>query len=330
MVHFHHQEKVMRADRLVAELLLLQTHGKLSAARLAREMQVSIRTIYRDMTALNTAGIPIYADNGTNGGYQLVEGYRTQLTGLTSHELQALFAMHIPAILGELGMDEAAQAAIRKLRAALPETQVEDGAWMGQRFLYDPASWQPPTGQYPDAGILPLLRSAVWENHVCLISLRLHPMAEVDDLAIHPYALVLKENRWYLVYHRKQSLRVNRLEQISSVRVLDETFKRDQTFNLPDFWQDWVVESRRQQQRFPVGLHLHNSALPTFENRFHNQIQSMQPFNEQWTECRCLFDDYNHARGSLLAWGGAIRIFEPETLRLGMIDFAEQFLTTNQ
>lgn len=320
----------MRADRLVAELLLLQTHGKMSAARLAREMEVSIRTIYRDMTALNTAGIPVYAENGTNGGYQLVEGYRTQLTGLTSSELQALFAMHIPAILGDLGLDEAAQAAIRKLRAALPVAQVEDGAWMGQRFLYDPSSWQPPTGQYSAAGMLPLLRSAVWEDRVCLISLRLHPMAEVDDLAIHPYALVLKENRWYLVYHRKHSLRVNRLEQISSVQVLEETFARDQTFNLPAFWQEWVEDSRRQQQRFPVTLQLHVNAMPTFENRFHNQIQSMQPINEQWTEYRCLFDDYNHARGSLLIWGGAIRIIEPETLRLGMVDFAEQFLKSNQ
>ena len=320
----------MRADRLVAELLLLQTHGKLSAARLAREMEVSIRTIYRDMTALNTAGIPVYADNGTNGGYQLLEGYRTQLTGLTSSELQALFAMHIPAILGELGMDEAAQAAIRKLRAALPETQVEDGAWMGQRFLYDPSSWQPPTGQYATAGILPLLRNAIWEDRVCLINLRLHPMAEVDDLTIHPYALVLKENRWYLVYHRKRSFRSYRLEQISSVRLLDESFKRDRTFNLPDFWQEWVEESRRQQQRFAVTLQLHVNAMATFENRFHNHIQSVQSINERWTECRCLFDDYNHARGSLLAWGGAIRIIEPETLRLGMIDFAEQFLKSNQ
>jgi hypothetical protein len=111
---------------------------------------------------------------------------------------------------------------------------------------------------------------------------------------------------------------------------LDKSFKRDRTFNLPDFWQDWVEESRRQQHRFPVSLHLHNSAMPTFENRFHNQIQSMQPINEQWTEYRCLFDDYNQARGSLLIWGGAIRIIEPETLRLGMVDFADQFLTANQ
>lgn len=320
----------MRADRLVAELLLLQTHGKMSAARLAREMEVSIRTIYRDMTALNTAGIPVYAENGTNGGYQLVEGYRTQLTGLTSSELQALFAMHIPAILGELGMDEAAQAAIRKLRAALPETQVEDGVWMGKRFLYDPSGWQPPTARYTSAGILPLLRSAVWEDRLCLISLRLHPMAEVDDLTIHPYALVLKENRWYLVYRRKRSFRVDRLEQISIVQVLDETFKRDSSFDLPDFWQDWVEDSRRQQQHFPVILQLHNSAMPYFENRFHNRIESARLINEQWTECRCHFDDYNHARGSLISWGGAIRIIEPETLRLGMIDFAEQFLTANQ
>ena len=320
----------MRADRLVGELLLLQTHGKMSAARLAREMEVSIRTIYRDMTALNTAGIPIYADNGTNGGYQLVEGYRTQLTGLTSGELQALFAMHIPSILGELGMDEAAQAAIRKLRAALPETQAEDGAWMGQRFLYDPSGWQPPTAQYTSAGILPLLRGAVWEDRICLISLRLHPMAEVDDLTIHPYALVLKENRWYLIYHRKQSIRVNRLDQISAVQVLEETFERDDFFDLAVIWQGWLEDSRRQQQRFAVILQLHNSATSFFENRFHNRIQSARPINEQWTEYRCHFDDYNNARSSLLAWGGAVRIIEPETLRLGMLDFAEQFLMTNQ
>lgn len=320
----------MRADRLVAELLLLQTHGKMSAARLAREMEVSLRTIYRDMTALNTAGIPVYADNGANGGYQLVEGYRTQLTGLTTHELQALFAMQIPSILGELGLDDAAQAAIRKLRAALPQTQSENSSWMGQRFLYDPSSWQLPAGQSASVGILPQLRGAVWEDRVCLISLRLHPMAEVDDLTIHPYALVLKENRWYLVYHRKLSYRVNRLEQIASVQVLDQTFDRERTFDLPAFWQDWVEQSRREQQRFPVTLHLYNPAMASFENRFHDRIQSLQPLNQQWTECRCHFYHYNHARSSLLAWGGAIRVVEPETLRLGMLDFAQQFLLANQ
>jgi hypothetical protein len=111
---------------------------------------------------------------------------------------------------------------------------------------------------------------------------------------------------------------------------LDESFERDRTFNLPTIWQEWVEKSHRQQQRFPVTLQLHVNAKPIFENRFHHRIQSLQAINDQWIECRCLFEDYNHARGSLLACGGAIRIIEPETLRLGMLDFAEQFLNANQ
>lgn len=177
---------------------------------------------------------------------------------------------------------------------------------------------------------LPLLRNAIWEDRICLVSLRLHPMAEVDDLVIHPYALVLKDNRWYLVYHRKQSFRSNRLEQISSVQVLDETFTRNISFDLPAFWQYWVENSRRQQQRFPVTLQLRSNAKATFENRFHNRIEVIQPINEEWSKCRCHFDDYNHARSSLLGWGGAVHIIKPDTLRLGMIDFAQQFLAANQ
>ena len=210
----------MRADRLIAELMLLQTHGKVSAAEMAKEMEVSQRTIYRDMLALNTAGIPIYAENGSNGGYQLVDGYRTQLTGFSTGELQALFAMNIPAILGELGMDIEAKAALRKLQASLSHQQNEESGFMAQRFLYDPTGWDSTKNRTANHGRLKIFsrqsgRTGMWRSNPTLVSTR---RTANDDRTL---CAGTQRNHWYLVYHRKTTFRILPLQEIAEVVPLE-------------------------------------------------------------------------------------------------------------
>lgn len=137
----------MRADRLLSILMLLQSRGKITAPELARELEVSVRTIYRDIEALSTAGVPVYAERGPGGGCVLVDGYRTSLTGLTRDEVKALFMLSVPASLDELGVSQELRAALRKLAASLPTAQRQDEEIVRQRIYLDWTDW--PRGESP-------------------------------------------------------------------------------------------------------------------------------------------------------------------------------------
>lgn len=320
----------MRADRLIAELLVLQTRGKVSAAEMAHAMEVSQRTIYRDMLALNTAGIPVYAENGVHGGYQLVEGYRTQLTGLSREELQALFAMNIPAILGELGLDEDAQNVMRKLQASLSQPQAAANPWKAQRFLYDPTPWEPVFEPSVPGGVREILQRAIEKDQRVEIELQYWFRPGKLILAIAPYALVLKESRWYLVYQRENSFRVHSLEGIIRVSELGQPFVRDAAFDLSVVWTEWCRFQRGQTRQYAVEVQVKASALPAFSNQLHGNIEQVSPEENGWVRVACRFNRLEDAREQLLAWGGAVRVLAPEPLRLSMVDFARQFLTENE
>ena len=320
----------MRADRLIAELMMLQTQGKVSAAEMAQEMEVSPRTIYRDMLALNTAGIPIYAENGSNGGYQLVDGYRTQLTGFSTGELQALFAMNIPAILGELGMDTTGKAALRKLQASLSQRQNEESNFMSQRFLYDPTSWTKHSEQAPQRSILEKLQQAIWGNQMVEIIITHWYRPGKIMLEIAPYALILKTNHWYLAYYRQGSYRILNLSEVVEVKSMDRTFRREPGFDLQAFWNEWAAIQQSQTKNYVVKILLRSTAKLTFLSRYQKNIQSISNEENNWYELICTFQNLEEARASLIHWGGAIRIIAPEPLRLSMLDYAEQFLKTNK
>ncbi|MEE4193676.1 MAG: WYL domain-containing protein [Anaerolineae bacterium] len=323
------QGETMRADRLIAELMLLQTHGKVSAARMAREMEVSQRTIYRDMLALNTAGIPIYAENGSHGGYQLVDGYRTQLTGFSSGELQALFAMNIPAILGELGMDAEGKAALRKLEASLSNRENQEKGIMAQRFLFAPASSLPRRSESPYRSTLEKLQKAIWADHLVEIKIQFWYRPGEVRMQVAPYALVLQDNRWYLVCYRSDSFRIHLLEEIVEVIPQEQKFIRNPEFNLPGFWQEWAAIQQAQTKNFQVKLLLRSNAKSAFFATQQENIQSIDPIAGDWIPLICAFHGLDEARKVLLGWGGAIRIVEPEVLRLTMVDYAEQILQAN-
>ena len=169
----------MRADRLLSLLMLLQARGRLTAPKLAQELEVSERTIYRDIDALSAAGVPVYGEAGAGGGYALLDSYRTNLTGLTEGEVRALFMLSIPKPLADLGVGRELGAALRKLAAALPSARRDDEERVRQRFLLDAVGWEQVEESAPH---LPTVHQAVWEDR------RLHLAYRIDPLAVHDRA----------------------------------------------------------------------------------------------------------------------------------------------
>jgi predicted DNA-binding transcriptional regulator YafY len=182
----------MRADRLISLLMLLQTNGRMTADNLAQRLEVSPRTIYRDLDALSSAGVPVYAERGPHGGCMLMESYRTNLTGLNEKEVQALFMFTVPGLLADLGAEKASQAAMLKLMASLPAPFQQDAAFVQQRLHLDPAAWFQPDEDVP---FLPLLQTAVWQHKRFRMTYRRGDGQWVKRL-LDPYGLVAKASVW--------------------------------------------------------------------------------------------------------------------------------------
>jgi predicted DNA-binding transcriptional regulator YafY len=235
----------VRASRLVSLLLLLQTRGRLTAEQLAGELEVSVRTIYRDVQSLHEAGIPLYGEAGDGGGYQLVDGYRTRLTGLTAGEAETLLLAGLPAAAAELGLGAALAAAELKLQAALPVALRERAALVRDRFHLDAPGW------YYDGDSSPYLAAvanAVWNQR--RIEVRYRRWAEPTDVprTLDPHGLVLKAGKWYLVARHAGLLRTYRVNQILALTTLEEGFERAEGFDLAAHWEHSVTD-------FLAGLH---------------------------------------------------------------------------
>src|ERR671936_676667 len=220
----------MRASRLVSMLLLLQTRGQLTAAELAERLEVSERTIQRDVEALADAGVPVEAMRGPAGGYRLAGGYRTRLTGLTGEEAEALFVG--PA--AELGLGGVFADARLKILAALPPELQERAERSARLFHLDTRGWFRGADKTPH---LPSLASAVWQGK--RIRARYREGPRVVQRTLDPLGLVLKAGAWYLVAHRSAGMRVYRVSRFVSVRVREDGFERPPDFELSSYWEEW-------------------------------------------------------------------------------------------
>ncbi|MFB4296642.1 helix-turn-helix transcriptional regulator [Actinomadura sp. NTSP31] len=240
----------MRAARLISLVLLLQSRGTMTAGELARELEVSERTVYRDVEALSAAGVPVYADQGRNGGYRLVGGYRTRLTGLSREEAEALFLSGLPGPAGEMGLADAVAAAELKVLAALPATLRDAPVRAGQRFHLDAPGW------FGDAGTPPLLRDlarAVWRDET--VVLRYRKDREVTR-TVDPYGLVLKNGTWYLVGRVGGQPRTYRVDRVKAVEPAGAVFERDETFDLARQWDEQAAAFVRSMLREEITVRL--------------------------------------------------------------------------
>lgn len=317
----------MRADRLLSLLMLLQTRGKLSARELAAELEVSERTIYRDVDALGVAGVPIYAEPGRNGGYALVDRYRTQLTGFSEGEVRALFMLSIPAPLADLGISQSLKAALLKISAALPAARRDDEARVRRRFYLDSTWWEFDAGPVPH---LRTLHQAVWQDRRVLLTYQPPFAVEIEQCA-DPYGLVAKAGEWHLVFLSTGRIRAQRVADFIDVRVLAENFERPEGFALESFWKTWCAARAEDRVRFCVRVRVAAEAVPHLPFYLGERVKAPlahagPPDAEGWLTLTLHFEHFEAARSHLLALGRAVEVLEPESLRLSLLDYARQIV----
>lgn len=243
----------MRAARLIKMVLLLQSRPSMTAAELARELEVSERTVTRDAQALSEAGVPVYADRGRAGGYRLIGGYRTRLTGLHRSEAEALFLSGVPGALREMGLEDAASAARLKVSAALLPSLRDAPRTAAQRFHLDAPGW---FKELRTPELLPAVAEAVWDDRRVTARYR-RAEAEVER-RLEPYGLVLKAGVWYLCARVADAgaFRTYRIDRFTAVEPGEERFTRDEEFDLPAFWEEQAERFARSLLRTEVVVRL--------------------------------------------------------------------------
>ncbi len=315
----------MRADRLIALIMLLQTKGKMTSRQLAKELEVSKRTIIRDMIALNTAGIPVTSEPGKEGGYSLVENFRSSLTGLTENEINALFTLGIPESLDALGIGSSMKSALLKLSSTLPR-QLHPEESTQHRFLLDSTSWE----KHPaSVQVLQQLYQAICSENFVQIHYRL-PSGGLGVVQIAPYALVAKAVDWYLIYAIQERLKVYNVASIVQVHLLPERFIRQPAFQLESFWREWCEQHKQYQQAFQCKVRVSPSLLPymawVFSPGSFQEVSPEKKALDNWRWFTLTFSSFDHARKRLLSLGGSIEVIEPHALRVSLVDFARQTL----
>ncbi|CAM5682937.1 HTH deoR-type domain-containing protein OS=Streptomyces griseorubiginosus OX=67304 GN=DWG14_06144 PE=4 SV=1 [Streptomyces griseorubiginosus] len=309
----------MRAARLIKMVLLLQSRPSMTAAELAEELEVSERTVTRDAQALSEAGVPVYAERGRAGGYRLIGGYRTQLTGLHRGEAEALFLSGLPGALREMGLEDAASAARLKVSAALLPSLRDASRSAAQRFHLDAPTWwsEPKTPE-----LLPAVADAVWDDRRVVARYR-KGEAEVER-ELEPYGLVLKAGVWYLcarVPEASGAFRVYRIDRFTAVAPDGDRFDRDEDFDLPGFWEERAAQFARAILRAEVLVRLSPDGvrvLPHVLDRLSVQealAEAAAPDAEGWVTVTVPVESEEVAHSQLAGLGPEVEVLAPEGLR---------------
>ena len=304
----------MRASRLLSLLLLLQTRGGMTAAQLAEELEVSVRTVHRDVEALGAAGIPVYAERGPHGGIRLIDGYRTRLTGMTSEEADALFLSGLPGAAAELGLGTVVASSRLKVLAALPVELRGRASRLLERFHLDAAGWFRPGDTVP---WLATIAESVWEG------LRIELEYDRGDRSVRrvvdPLGIVLKAGNWYLVAAHDGQLRTYRVSRVLDVVPTDERSVRPDRFDLSAYWAESTAAYEREAPRIEVTLRARRGASRWLEDVIDTPVlasgtELVDP-DPAWRTLRLTLDWPREVAGRLLALGGAVEVLEPPELR---------------
>lgn len=308
----------MRAARLIKMVLLLQSRPAMTAAELARELEVSERTVTRDAQALSEAGVPVYADRGRAGGYRLVGGYRTRLTGLARNEAEALFLSGLPSALREMGLEDAASAARLKVSAALLPSLRDASDTAAQRFHLDAPGWyqEPVTPE-----LLPAVAEAVWDDRMVKTRYRRGGPGSEVERELAPYGLVLKAGVWYVCARVGTDFRVYRIDRFTAVAVTDERFVRDEDFALPAFWDERAAQFARSILRTEVTVRVSEAGvgrLPHLVDRSAalDALDAAGPPDvDGWRTVVLPVESLDVAYSQLLSLGPELEVLEPAALR---------------
>jgi len=314
----------MRADRLLSLMMLLQTRKQMTAEELADELEVSKRTIYRDIDALGVAGVPVYANGGPGGGYALLDSYRTTLTGLNEDEIQALFMLTIPSPISDLGVSQQLKTAILKLTSAIAGDHHEHSDYLRQRLHLDAASWFQTDEPVP---YLKAVQEAVWQDRQLVISYR-RRNGMVSERTISPYGLVAKASIWYLVAATDKGMHVYRVSRIESVQMTQTHFARPQDFDLAEFWIGWVTSYKTSLPKYPVTLRIGPNLIPALPYMLGEGVRSLieqaQPDSEGWRVVDYTFERIEEAQTYVLGMGASVDVISPEELRIRVLKLATE------
>lgn len=312
----------MRADRLLSLLMILQLRGRTTAGDLSTQLEVSVRTVYRDIEALTRSGVPVQADRGRIGGVRLAHGYQTRLTGLSADEAQALPFASVAVAAAALGFAGTAKSARLKVLAALPRTASEQAYRASERFYLDPADW------YRRSSIpqhLRLIATAVWAGQVVQIdyeSWRGHKMCLVE-----PLGLVLKAGTWYLVGRRARQVSIYRVESVRSLRILPNKYVQPRNFDLAAEWQKEVSRFETSLRRMQATIRVAESAMSRVDRLGADAAEAIHlahPDPAGWHLATIWIESIDHAAGTLLGFGSEIEVLAPEPLRLELSKRAAQ------
>jgi len=344
----------VRADRLVSLVLLLQARGHVTAAALARELEVSVRTVYRDLAALSAAGVPVLAESGPGGGCRLLDGYRFPLRGLRPEEAEALLILGVPGALGELGLDAAAAAAHHKIRVTTGQREPDGGASSALVHLDMPRWFR----SHEEAPHLRTLAEALRRHRSVAIAYQKAPAADVAgpapaadvagpapaaDVAgpaparaatrtVGPLGLVNKAGAWYLVaVARGGRVSVFRAGRISSARIMDEPVERPAGFELAGFWERWSAEFVTSRPRLPVRLRASPQVLAAFGEVFGDDARPAldaagPPDDRGWQTVTLSFEHELAAAHRLAGFGGQVEVLSPPSVRTLLVTAAQGIL----
>ncbi|MGD9816723.1 MAG: helix-turn-helix transcriptional regulator [Hyphomonadaceae bacterium] len=305
----------MRASRLLSILMTLQLRGRVSAETLAREFEVSVRTIYRDIDQLSAAGVPVYAERGRDGGFALHEGYRTRLTGFTAAEAEALALAGVGGAAADLGVGPEAAAAQLKLLASLPPGVSANARQVAERFHLDPVAWY---ARAETIDLLPMLAEAVWRER--RIRIRYESWKADVRRELDPLGLVLKGGLWYLIAGSNGQPRTYRAANIHELEVLDAKAKRPPRFDLARFWKAWAkaFEARlltglARVRLSPDAMRVLRDTHPAAAEAARAKQRPSTP--KGWIETDIPVEDVPFATTQLLRLGAGCEVLAPASLR---------------
>lgn len=312
----------MRADRLVATLLLMQTRGRVTAAELAEELETSVATARRDLEALSAAGIPVYPQAGRGGGWQLVGGARTDLSGLTSSEARALFLLVGPGA----AVAPEAKSALRKLVSALPATFRAEAEAAADAVVLDPAAWgRRPREQSPVVG---QLQDAVVQRRRVRMTYRGWDR-EPEELFVDPWGLIDKSGVWYLLAGVGGAERTFRVQRVADVEVTDEPADRPTDFDVAEAWERAVRQIDAARQRASAVIVVDTAVVPYLRSQFGEQAVEDEPVDDQYTRLRVRAQTEVIIARGLAGWGEHLEVVEPDSLRDELARLGQHLVARN-
>lgn len=298
----------MRADRLLSMLLLLQAHGRLTGRELAERLEVSERTVHRDMESLSASGVPVLAIRGAQGGWQLDKDWRTQVPGLDEAELRGLM-MAQPRLIADRHLASAAERALEKLMAALPSSLREQALSIRQRLYVDTSGWRP---SQENLAMLPIVQDAVARDRK-LALVYCKPSGDRSERTVDPLGLVAKGSAWYLVANTPAGMRTFRVSRIESATPLAKPIRRPRDFNLAAHWQSMTKALAESWKSYPATVRLEPRAAK-WMTRWHSTKPLGEPDANGWVTLRLEFDSEEEARFVALGLGTRVQVVEPKAL----------------